>query len=88
MLVIARAYGDEPLVRVLTGCRSGLAYVINPDLAADGKPAEFSGVGFPDDSVFQYEPSLAESLSSAWVRGDCVSLARFWREASPLMVRA
>ncbi len=88
MLVIAKAYGDEPLVRLLTGCQSGLVYVINPALAEDRDIVEFSGVGFPEDSVFQHSPDVADLLSRAWADGDLAALSRYWAEATPLTVRA
>ena len=88
MLVIAKAYGDEPLVRVLTGCQSGLAYVLNPDGIDQTDVVEFSGVGFPQGAVFKHDPELADSLAVAWRNGDAQAIATLWSRATPLMVDA
>lgn len=83
MLVIARAYGDRPLVREVTGASDGLIYLINPSAAETHGIAPFSGVGFPACAVYEHDQSIAESLASAWEAGDVERLTRLW-ETAPL----
>lgn len=84
MLVIAKAYGDEPLERIAASRSKKLTYLVNPS-APDAKAlTEVSGVGFPNRSVFQYDPELMEKLRAAWELGDEEELMNLWEDAQPL----
>jgi hypothetical protein len=84
MHVIAKAYADEPLARVLTGMRGKVAYLINPSAYSANGIAPFLGVGFPRDCVHSFDESLFESLRSAWESGDHIRLQQLWKKATPL----
>jgi hypothetical protein len=84
MLVIARAYDDQPLKRALTGQRGNLAYIVNPSTGNANGIAPFSGVGFPRDCVYRLEDSLFDTLKVAWDSGDRQRLASLWQKATPL----
>lgn len=83
MRVIARAYGDRPLVREVTGASDGLIYLVNPSSVETHGITPFSGVGFPASAVYEHDQRLADSLASAWDAGDVEELARLW-ETAPL----
>ena len=82
MIVIARAYGGEPLQRVLTGQVGTLAYVLHPSVASAVGIKPFSGVGFPIGDVFEFDPGLFDSLCTAWQTGDHDQLNRAWDRAT------
>jgi hypothetical protein len=75
---------DRPLVRVLTGVRENLAYVVNPEIAEAQNPEPLSGVGFPCDAVFHHDPGLADALDAAWHDSDRAQLLALWSKATPL----
>lgn len=81
--VIAKAYGDEPLCRVVVGTKKGLVYLLNPSSISSQFANRFSGVGFPRESVFAYRKALFDSLSRAYKAGDSDELARLWSTAAP-----
>jgi len=83
MRVIARAYGDRPLVREVTGTADGLVYLVNPSAAETHGITPLSGVGFPSSAVYEHDAGVAESLLSAWESGDVEGLLRLW-ETAPL----
>ena len=81
MRVIARAYGDEPLQRVVTGECGKLVYLLNPSVAdANGAP-EMSGVGFPLSAVYRFDLPTFESLCLAWRSGNKQELRAAWAKA-------
>lgn len=88
MLVIARAYGGEPLQRVATGHTDTLTYILHPSVADAVGTKPFSGVGFPNGDVFEFESNVFESLNRAWEAGNVGELSRVWAMATPIDVRA
>jgi hypothetical protein len=84
MIVIAMAYGKEPLLRIPTGSTKRVMYLRNPQHVKDGEPEPMSGVGFPLWAVFQYDSGLFESLKRAWGAGQTTELLRLWDCAMPL----
>lgn len=84
MLVIARAYGGEPLQRVATGATDALTYILHPSIASAVGAKPFSGVGFPNRDVFQFDLGVFESLCRAWQAGDSNQLDRAWGHATPI----
>ncbi len=84
MRVLARAYGDRPLDRELTGAKDTVAFIANVS-ARNSKPlVPMEGVGFPKTCVFRFEAALFDSLANAWEKGDRVALERLWGHALPL----
>jgi hypothetical protein len=88
MRVIARAYGDRPLDRVVVGAAEKVVYIAAQSVARAMAPGESGGVGFPRNCVFSFDQSLFESLSSAWERKDQSKLADLWAAATPVQIAA
>ncbi|HEY9234919.1 MULTISPECIES: hypothetical protein [Phenylobacterium] len=65
-----------------------LAYVLNPSAVDADGIVPLSGVGFPRDSVFSYDASLADSLEGAWRNGDRERLAELWSSADEIWERS
>lgn len=84
MHVIAKAYGDEPLQRVVTGRAGATVYLLHPSVVNACGTAPFSGVGFPAASVFNFDLAVFDSLSRAWQSSDAAALSRAWAMATPL----
>jgi len=84
MRVIARAYGDEPLQRIVTGSCGNLVYLINPSLDNANGIRPLSGVGFPKSSIYEFELATFESLCLAWRSGDPERLRRAWGMTTPM----
>lgn len=66
MQVIAMSCEREPLARIATGRKGRIIYVLNPKVVSDDEPDQFSGVGFPFDSVFEFDSQAFDSLKAAW----------------------
>lgn len=84
MRVLARAYRDRPLDRVLVGENVRVFYIAHrSSLDSTGK-CESGGVGFPRGTVFEFDSALYDSLTEAWACGDRAKLAQLWAQATPL----
>ena len=83
MRVLAKAYGDQPLDRILIGENARVYYIANPSTVSSTGKCDSGGVGFPKAFVFEFDSALFESLQSAWASGDA-ALAALWKEATPL----
>jgi hypothetical protein len=83
MRVLARAYKDQPLDRILVGENARVFYIANPSTVSSTGRCTSGGVGFPKACVFNFDSTLFESLDEAWQRGDTETLASLWREATP-----
>lgn len=81
MHVIARAYGDEPLQRVVTGACGKLIYLLNPSVVSAQGSRPLSGVGFPSSAVYEFDLATFESLCRAWRSGDDGELQQAWQAA-------
>lgn len=84
MLVIARAYKNEPLVRTVVGTGDGVIFLHNQDASSAHGPVDKSGVGFPKDCVFPFEESLYRALRGLWLSGQHAELANRWQDAAPI----
>ncbi len=84
MRVIARAYGDRPLDRELTGAKDTVAFIANVSARNSKRVTPMDGVGFPKTCVFRFDDGLFDSLVSAWEKGDRVTLRQLWENALPL----
>lgn len=65
MRVIAIAYGEKPLDRVATGETRNLIYVAAASTENAHAPRDFSGVGFPRESVYLFDAAVFEALIRA-----------------------
>lgn len=83
MRVIAKAYGDEPLDRVVVGYTGKLAYIVNQSTLSSGSDLAESGVGFPSDCVFEFEENLFAQLAAAHSDSDLGRLHALWLRATP-----
>jgi hypothetical protein len=84
MHVIAKAYGDEPLDRLVISRSVKLTYLLNPVSREAINPDENSGVGFPNECVFRFDSELFSELGEAWAAGDRKRLEHLWDQAEPL----
>jgi hypothetical protein len=84
MRVIARAYMDEPLDRVVVGEGKRVTYIAAHSAPCSTGNVRSDGVGFPKNCVFKYEPGLFESLSEAWKSQDSERLSLLWQRAELL----
>jgi hypothetical protein len=66
MLVIARAYGNQPLKRVVTGTRKKLVYLLNPMVASSVGITPLAGVGFPKDAIYEFDAADFAALTESW----------------------
>lgn len=80
MLCIAMCYDDRPERRFVTGRRGRLTYVS----ASKENSTNCSGVGFPNEAVFEFDERLFESLRTAWARGDRNEIARLKGVLTPM----
>lgn len=85
MLVIAKAYGGEPLRRIATGHQRGLTYVVNPHVVENSDVEPLSGVGFPDSAVFRFDDNLYGEMRTAWDEGRISYLNGLWERADNLV---
>ena len=83
MRVLARAYADKPLDRVLVARSPKLAYIATEMLSSTAAD-DSAGVGFPVNCVFEFDETLFHSLSEAWRQGDRRSLLSLWAKAHPI----
>jgi hypothetical protein len=81
MRVLARAYGDRPLDRVVAEKTAQRVYVSTPSALSANDSA---GVGFPLSCVFEFDESLYRDLEGAWREGDSARVAELWARAQPL----
>ena len=80
MRVIAKAYGDEPIARVVIASNKKMAYLVVDEEADDLVDDGISGVGFPRDCVFRYDSRLMSELESAWRASDRTKLYDLWTQ--------
>lgn len=78
MRVIAKAYGDEPIVRDVIFSNKRLAYLVKNDDDSPVVDDGVSGVGFPLDCIFRFDGALVTDLESAWESGNHRRLAELW----------
>ena len=84
MLIIARAYKDEPLVRTVVGTGDGVIFLHNQDASSAHGPVDESGVGFPRDCVFSFDESVYRALRLLWDSGQSDKLAARWHDIAPI----
>lgn len=78
MRVLARAYGDQPLDRVVAD-RSGRTVFVATESALSANSS--AGVGFPINCIYEFDESLFRDLEGAWRAGDSQRLSDLWRQA-------
>lgn len=83
MRVIAKAYDDEPIDRIVVASTQKLAYLVvgqdEDSVVDDG----ISGVGFPRACIFHYDSHLMGELESAWKSGNRTKLHELWQHCQP-----
>ncbi len=87
MRCIAKAYMDEPLERLINGIENNLVYLVNPSMEDALKEHPDLGVGFPPESIFEYEVGLFSKLRRAFERGEVEVLRSLWKAATPLKLK-
>jgi len=88
MRVIARAYKDKPLDRIVVGEGERVIYIANPSTVVSTGKDGTEGVGFPKNCVFEFDSALLDSLNAAWASGDRDQLERLWSAAKPAKMAA
>ena len=81
MRVLAKAYKDRPLDRVIAE-RAGRVVFLATASALRANSA--TGVGFPLGCVFEFDDQLYEALTRAWEAGDSARVDELWSAAQPL----
>lgn len=84
MRVIARAYRDQPLDRILVERTPRHAYVAAESALGANDDDDEIGVGFPLGCVFKFDESLYQSLCEAWRAGQVERVAQLWAKAEPI----
>ena len=67
-VVLARAYGGEPLQRVVVGRGPRTVHIANPDYLEAIREGQSSPVGFPEDDIFVFSSKAYETLCEQWQR--------------------
>jgi len=88
MRVIARAYGNRPLDRVVVGRSAKLVYIANPSTLSSTENLQTAGVGFPTDCIFKYHAELLAALCDAWDSNDDGRLYQLWARCEPFALTA
>ena len=87
-LVIARAYGGEPLVRRVWSANDRLVYITNEEEFQKGDNSEnqVNVIGFPREDIFTYNEVLAAAIGDFCRDGtwDWEKLSP-WKEAAKIM---
>ena len=78
---IAKAYGNEPLDRLLPFDGREATVVVNPSCKNSIDGDYRGGVNFPKNCLFEADDALFSKLRSAYDSGDDVLLAALWGEA-------
>lgn len=85
MRVLAKAYGDQPLDRLIVGEAKRVFFLASASaLNGNDESDDLVGVGFPRDYVFLFDAALYESLEAAWRKGDREGLNVLWGAARPI----
>jgi hypothetical protein len=84
MFCIAKAYGGEPLKRLVVGGAHNLVYVLNPESKDAVENNPHAGVGFPSECVFEFDPGLFPRLQEAFAEDRTAELWALWQSAKPL----
>lgn len=84
MRVIVRAYGGEPLERVVVAQERHVVFVVNPSRLEDVGNTNPGGIGFPWQDTFEFDPQQLGALAAAWESGDRQRIEACWRGARPV----
>lgn len=77
-VVIARAYGGEPLRRIAVRMGRGCIYLVNPASLEAVRLGESSPIGFPESDVFYFNSDTYEKLCAEWASARVTS-QETWR---------
>jgi hypothetical protein len=64
--VIVKADRGEPLERVAVRQLGRVVHIVHPDRIGELQKGAVGPIGFPVESVFQYDPELFNRLRSQW----------------------
>ena len=81
MQVIAKAYRDRPLARIVVQTGGDLVYLADPRASRAAIDEDRTGVGFPISSVFKFDAALYDRLLQAWTCGNTSELQHLWDTA-------
>lgn len=84
MCCIARAFGGQPLDRVLVEARGRVGYIVKPSVDDAVNTDQSEGVGFPLGDLFLFDVGLLEALALAFDSRDERRLGTLWGSAQPL----
>jgi hypothetical protein len=65
-IVIARAWGGEPIRRVALEQGKDVVYLANPDRIEAIRAGESAPVGFPREDVFEFDEGVFSTLVDQW----------------------
>lgn len=66
IIVIARAYGGQPLRRFAVGVGKSCVYLANPESLSSLESGDTTPVGFPLEDVFAFDSMAYVTLSAEW----------------------
>ena len=85
-LVLARAFKDRPLKRLLLEVDLGKGFICSPATYEDCCNGQAHPVGFPVGDLYEFDESLFSRLESAARRRD-KRILEIWADAKPLIER-
>jgi hypothetical protein len=74
-VVIARAFGGEPLKRVAVGETRGSIYIANPLAIKAVEEGRSNAIGFPAEDVYVFDESIFCALEMEWRESNRTSVA-------------
>jgi hypothetical protein len=84
-IVIARAYGGEPLRRFALKSGKYCVYLANPENLASVESGDSSPVGFPNEDVFLFDSMAYDDLVSEWTSQSATN-PRSWQRLKPYRI--
>lgn len=78
MRVLVRAFGGEPLIRVVVAVDVGVKYVVSEESAPGFQAGTKGAIGFPADAVFRADDGLYARMLDA---ASPSALQTLWQEA-------
>ena len=83
-IVIARAWGGEPVRRTAVEYDGGAVYIVNPDQLDAWKAGETRPAGFPAEDVFEFNEAVFGALNEQWMRHRATDPAT-WQQLIPFV---
>jgi hypothetical protein len=67
-VVVAMAFGGEPLRRMFIEAGERVFYLANPERIAAVEAGETDSIGFPQEDVFEFDEGAFAALAEQWAR--------------------